>query len=144
MSNATNQITLTEKETSLFYSAVNGMDEVFTGWLHELNHNLENASVAGVVSSLVKKGLITTQHDEGCDWIEVTEKGKMFFAITPQKVAAKLDHGTLVTACNVMHVEAYGTKLDLVELKTWELAALRDFFTSMVKNAAVVPSISAK
>ena len=69
---------LTEKETMAMKTFKYGMDEENCGWLHEMMP--ENKSTSGIVSSLVKKGLITSFEDldygPSCYWIEVTEKGK--------------------------------------------------------------------
>jgi len=69
---------LTEKETTALKTFKYGMDEENCGWLHEMMP--ENKSTSGIVSSLIKKGLITSFEDSdygtACYWIEVTEKGK--------------------------------------------------------------------
>lgn len=70
--------TLTEKETKLFNRFCKGMDSPFTGWLHEMAE--ESRSTSGLVSSLVKKGLITSSedHETGSGpmyYIEVTKLG---------------------------------------------------------------------
>jgi hypothetical protein len=53
----TSQImTLTTKEQTLLASIQEGMDEPGCGWLHELAD--ETRSTAGILGSLVKKGLV--------------------------------------------------------------------------------------
>ena len=73
-----NTTKLTEKETSALKILKHGMDEENCGWLHEMLP--EDKSTSGIISSLVKKGLITSFEDSDygprCYWIEVTEKGK--------------------------------------------------------------------
>ncbi|AEC53204.1 hypothetical protein SCRM01_258 [Synechococcus phage S-CRM01] len=56
---------LTVKEQKLYDSIVQGMDEPGCGWLHELAD--ESHSTAGVLGSLVKKGLVISS--------EIKEKG---------------------------------------------------------------------
>jgi DNA-binding MarR family transcriptional regulator len=68
---------ITEKENKLLLSFHQGMDQPNCGWLHEMAD--ETHETAGILSSLVKKGLATSfqEHDlGGCYWIEVTEKGQ--------------------------------------------------------------------
>ena len=62
------------------------MDEVGCGWLHELLPT--NKTTSGVVSSLVKKGLIVSEEDNDrgktiAYWVEITEEGKN--KLTPQQ-----------------------------------------------------------
>lgn len=66
--------TLTDKEQQLFDSIKEGMDEPGSGWLHELDPFNEGKTISGVVSSLVKKGLIRSIQDEDspdCYWVEL-------------------------------------------------------------------------
>ena len=50
---------LTVKEQSLYDSVVKGMDVPGSGWLHELAPcGWSNRSAAGVLSSLIRKGLV--------------------------------------------------------------------------------------
>lgn len=69
---------LTEKESKALEILKYGMDEENCGWLHEMLP--QEKSTSGIISSLVKKGLITsfedTDYGETCYWIEVTEKGQ--------------------------------------------------------------------
>jgi len=58
---------LTPKEQALLDSIRMGMDEPGCGWLHELAP--ETRETAGVLGSLVKKGLVTTYVEEGCSWV---------------------------------------------------------------------------
>ena len=57
---------LTVKEQKLYDSIVQGMDEPGCGWLHELAD--ETKSTAGILGSLVKKGLVISS--------EIKEKGE--------------------------------------------------------------------
>ena len=59
---------LTDKESSQLNAFIEGMDEEKEGWLHEMAI-FEGKTLSGVVSSLVKKGLITSQEDGGDFWI---------------------------------------------------------------------------
>lgn len=65
---------LTLKEQKLFDSIQRGMDNPGSGWLHELNPFSSDKECAGVLSSLIKKKLVTSYQDEdfpGCYWIEM-------------------------------------------------------------------------
>ncbi len=53
---APHPMTLTAKEQDLFNAIQEGMDAPGSGWLHELAD--ETLSTAGVLGSLVKKGLV--------------------------------------------------------------------------------------
>ena len=72
---------LTEKEQKLYDSVKQGMDTPGTGWLHELVPcDWTNRSAAGVLSSLIRKGLVTSHQEppsepgcQPCYWIELTE-----------------------------------------------------------------------
>ena len=74
---------LTEKETKLFQSVVKGMDARGAGYLHEIAD--ESLSTNGVLGSLIKKGLVTSedQWDEGMldvsgplYWVEITDEAR--------------------------------------------------------------------
>ena len=55
---------LTDKETTLLESIKKGMDEPGSGWLHELAPvTWSNRSAAGVLSSLIRKGLVHSHKD---------------------------------------------------------------------------------
>jgi hypothetical protein len=60
-------ITLTAKEQALYDSIAQGMDEPGCGWLHELA--AETRETAGVLGSLVNKGLVTTFVEDDCSWV---------------------------------------------------------------------------
>ena len=68
---------LTLKEQTLYDSVVQGMDEPGTGWLHELTPcDWTSRSAAGVLSSLIRKGLVTSHEEPDgefapCYWIEL-------------------------------------------------------------------------
>lgn len=55
-------ITLTDKEATLLKAITEGMDEPGCGWLHELAD--ETHETAGVLGSLVKKGLVTSHKEK--------------------------------------------------------------------------------
>ena len=71
---------LTLKEQALLESVVEGMDQPNCGWLHELAPaGWSDRSAAGVLSSLIRKGLVTSHQEPGegsnkCYWIEVIAK----------------------------------------------------------------------
>lgn len=50
--------TLTVKETALLKSIVQGMDEPGCGWLHEIEPFGNDHVAAGVLGSLISKGLV--------------------------------------------------------------------------------------
>jgi hypothetical protein len=63
-----NTTPLTEKETVLFNACVAGMDAPNEGWLHEIAARAgidDDRSLSGLVSSLVKKGMIYSEVDPG-------------------------------------------------------------------------------
>lgn len=41
----------------------------------EIFESVEKSSLPGVVSSLVKKGLVTSRREDGQDWLCVTDEG---------------------------------------------------------------------
>lgn len=76
-----NNSTLTAFETVYLASFRKGMDQADCGWLHEMAP--ENKMTSGVMSSLIKKGLIKSNLDldtdiSGCYWVRVTDAGKGF------------------------------------------------------------------
>ena len=69
---------LTEKEQWLYDSVCRGMDSPGSGWLHELAMaGWSNRTAAGVLSSLLRKGLVTSHMEPGDGykvyWIELTK-----------------------------------------------------------------------
>ena len=71
---------LTEKETEALTAFQKGMDEPNAGWLHEIAP-FDGKELSGVVSSLVKKGVITSEGEEinqdpsnVCYWIQVCDE----------------------------------------------------------------------
>jgi hypothetical protein len=70
-------LNLTKKEQALLESVTEGMDQPYCGWLHELAPcDWTNRSAAGVLSSLIRKGLVTSHEEPGeggnkCYWIEL-------------------------------------------------------------------------
>ena len=70
------KISLTEKETALYQAIERGMNEPGCGWLHELAP--ETHETAGVLGSLVKKGLVTSMEckEPGLEvayWVSISE-----------------------------------------------------------------------
>ena len=71
--------TLTEKEQALLDGIKEGMDQPGCGWLHEVTPFNNDHVTAGVLGSLIEKGLVTSIEDEentpGCPpayWVELT------------------------------------------------------------------------
>ena len=71
---------LTEREKIALEAFQEGMDAPNEGWLHEIAP-FEGKELSGVVSSLVKKGVITSQAEEInqdpsniCYWIQVSNE----------------------------------------------------------------------
>ena len=78
MNESTTLTTLTELETKCLEVFREGMDCENEGWLHEMDHKcpVQGKSLSGVISSMVKKGIITSyEDDEVVDayWITVEE-----------------------------------------------------------------------
>jgi len=74
------KVQLTEKEKVALEAFQQGMDEPNAGWLHEIAP-FDGKELSGVVSSLVKKGVITSDAEEinqdpsnVCYWIQVAEQ----------------------------------------------------------------------
>tara|TARA_A100000172_G_C3003299_1_gene97071 strand:+ start:506 stop:748 length:243 start_codon:yes stop_codon:yes gene_type:complete len=74
------KVQLTEKEKVALKAFQQGMDEPNAGWLHEIAP-FDGKELSGVVSSLVKKGVITSDAEEinqdpsnVCYWIQVAEQ----------------------------------------------------------------------
>ena len=74
-----NKVELTEKEKVALAAFQEGMDEPNAGWLHEIAP-FEGKELSGVVSSLVKKGVITSDSElinqdpsNVCYWIQVCD-----------------------------------------------------------------------
>jgi hypothetical protein len=66
--------TLTDKEQRMLDSVKQGMDEPGKGWLHEIDPFNGSKVTSGVISSLIRKGLITSCEDKefpGCFWVEL-------------------------------------------------------------------------
>lgn len=62
-------VNLTAKEQKLYDAIREGMDEPGSGWLHELAP--ETKETAGVLGSLVKKGLVRSIEDDDAYWVEI-------------------------------------------------------------------------
>jgi hypothetical protein len=68
------EINLTKKEQALLESIKEGMDQPGCGWLHELAD--ETHETAGVLGSLVKKGLVVSHKEKErgyppAHWVQV-------------------------------------------------------------------------
>jgi hypothetical protein len=75
-------VTLTAKETELLTSIADGMDEPGIGWLHEVTPFQNDHVTAGLLGSLMGKGLVlSTEDDETAPgyppayWVEITPAG---------------------------------------------------------------------
>lgn len=55
---------LTDKETKLLNSIKDGMDEPGCGWLHELDPFNNEHVCAGVLGSLISKGLVHSHEEQ--------------------------------------------------------------------------------
>ena len=71
-------ITLTKLESQCLEVFKKGMDSHNEGWLHELDYKcpVQGKPLSGVISSMVKKGVISSIEDEeinDCYWITVEE-----------------------------------------------------------------------
>lgn len=68
---------LTTKESALFAAITEGMDEPGCGWLHEVTPFQNDHVTAGVLGSLIEKGLVHSYEDnEGtpglpCYWVSL-------------------------------------------------------------------------
>jgi len=78
-----NKAQLTEKEKVALEAFQEGMDEPNAGWLHEIAP-FDGKELSGVVSSLVKKGVITSDSElinqdpsNICYWIQVCDKWRV-------------------------------------------------------------------
>jgi hypothetical protein len=84
---------LTVKESALLAAIAEGMDEPGCGWLHEVTPFQNDHSTAGVLGSLVKKGLVLSHKDtDGVPgvpsyWVELTPAGE---ALAPAAAPAPL------------------------------------------------------
>ena len=73
MANTTTTTPLTDLEQTLLDSITQGMDEPGCGWLHELNPFQNDHQAAGVLGSLISRGLVVSTHEEGdCYWLQLT------------------------------------------------------------------------
>jgi len=59
-------INLTEKEQALLNEIKAGMDEPGCGWLHEITPFQNDHVTAGVLGSLIEKGLVHSREDDEC------------------------------------------------------------------------------
>jgi len=69
---------LTDKEQTLLSAIIEGMDEPGCGWLHEVSPFNNDHITAGVLGSLINKGLVTSYEDnEGpmvAYWVELVNR----------------------------------------------------------------------
>jgi hypothetical protein len=68
---------LTHKEHLLLCFIEEGMDEPGCGWLHELDPFNDSHVCAGVLGSLISKGLVNSHQDEeapDCHWVTLLQK----------------------------------------------------------------------
>ena len=70
--------TLTDKEAALLAEITAGMDEPGCGWLHEVTPFQNDHVTAGVLGSLIAKGLVVSTETEATPgyppafWVELT------------------------------------------------------------------------
>ena len=69
---------LTDKEQKLLDAITEGMDEPGCGWLHEVSPFNNDHVTAGVLGSLIIKGLVTSYEEEEtapgfgpCYWVQL-------------------------------------------------------------------------
>ena len=72
---------LTTKEAALLAAVKKGMDEPGSGWLHEINPFDSDHVAAGVLGSLIEKGLVesTEEKSKGAPvsyWVTLTREVK--------------------------------------------------------------------
>jgi len=60
----TSNLSLTDKEQALYEAIQAGMDEAGSGWLHEISPFNNDHVTAGVLGSLISKGLVTSFEDD--------------------------------------------------------------------------------
>lgn len=69
---------LTDKEQALLEAIAEGMDQPGCGWLHEVTPFMNDHVTAGVLGSLVSKGLVHSYEDkEGempCYWVTLIDE----------------------------------------------------------------------
>jgi predicted transcriptional regulator len=66
---------LTQKEQLLYDSVCRGMDQPGCGWLHELTMcGWSNRTTAGVLSSLIKKGLVHSHQEDDAYWVTLVNQ----------------------------------------------------------------------
>jgi hypothetical protein len=65
---ATAATSLTSKESALYEAIKQGMDEPGCGWLHEVTPFQSDHVTAGVLGSLIEKGLVYSheERERGC------------------------------------------------------------------------------
>lgn len=76
---------LTDKERQLFNAVIRGMDAHGCGWYHELTARADmedNHSTAGVLGSLVKKGLVTSTNEWDPDMLNIDSSGLFWVVLT--------------------------------------------------------------
>ena len=78
---------LTEKERELFNQVIKGMDACGCGWYHELVSRTtmeEDHSTAGVLGSLVKKGLVVSTNEWDPDMMNIDSSGLFWVKLTEE------------------------------------------------------------
>jgi hypothetical protein len=69
---------LTDKEQTLLSAVIEGMDEPGCGWLHEVSPFDNDHVTAGVLGSLISKGLVTSYEDNEGEmvayWVELVKR----------------------------------------------------------------------
>lgn len=72
---------LTAKEAALLQAVTEGMDSPGSGWLHEITPFDNDHVTAGVLGSLIAKGLVTSYRDDDnlpgfppVYWVELVSK----------------------------------------------------------------------
>lgn len=75
-------MSITTKEQTLLTAIAYGMDEPGSGWLHEIAPFDNDHVTAGVLGSLIEKGLVTSyeERESGLPtsyWVELTSEGKL-------------------------------------------------------------------
>ena len=68
---------ITDKESALLSAITEGMDEPGCGWLHEISPFSNDHVTAGVLGSLIEKGLVHSYQDNDgipgltCYWVSL-------------------------------------------------------------------------
>ena len=134
-------VSLTVKESALFASIAEGMDEPGCGWLHELAES--SRSLSAVLGSLVRKGLVDSDRDDNgapsaCYWVSLTEAGQAFSQGRPSPaVSAEPDLAELVGLIEA-GLEALGLNATAKQDLAIDLAVLRGQMSRSERLAPVM------